>query len=140
MKEQEGSDFIQNANVVKESLNTNASSLEYAKANILLGSKAITDYRRLLDEEAEVHGVKTVHHVFRARNSTTEPLLQYSQTYFSRDRVGYSVTCVSKDELSIPDSQSLINNEFKLFSRSRVMNKQGLIKKILRTPFPKTRW
>lgn len=98
LKDAGATDFIQNANVVKESLNTNASSLEYAKANILLGSKAVTDYRRVSSEEVEAHGVKTVFHVFRARNSTTEPLLQYSQTYFSRDRVGYTVTCVSQDD------------------------------------------
>lgn len=98
LKEADGLDFIQNANVVKESLNTNASSLEYAKANILLGSKAVADYRRVSSEEAEIHGMKTVFHVFRARNSTTERLLQYAQTYFSRDRVGYTVTCVSKDD------------------------------------------
>lgn len=104
LKEGDVSDFIQNANVVKESLNTNASSLEYAKANLLLGSKAVTDYRRVSSEEAEVHGVKTVFHVFRARNSTTEPLLQYSQTYFARDRVGYTVTCVSKDDDPIQQS------------------------------------
>jgi hypothetical protein len=104
LKQVEGSDFIQNANVVKESLNTNASSLEYAKANLLLGSKAITDYRRISAEEAEVHGVKTVFHVFRARNSTTEPLLQYAQTYFARDRIGYSITCVSKDDDAVQQS------------------------------------
>lgn len=104
LKDAGAKDFIQNANVVKESLNTNASSLEYAKANVLLGSKAVTDYRQVSSEEAEVHGVKTVFHVFRARNSTTEPLLQYAQTYFVRDRVGYSVTCVSKDDDPVQQS------------------------------------
>ena len=94
----EGNDFIQNLNVIKESLNTDASSLEYAKANLLLGSKALVDYRPIATAEATVGEVSTVLHQFRARNATTEPLRHYTQSYFSRDRVGYTVTCIAEDE------------------------------------------
>lgn len=91
-------DFYQNANIVEESLNTDASSLEYAKANMILGSKAIIDYRPVSTEEIEANGVKTVYHVFRARNVSTDPLRFYAQSYFARDRVGYTLTCIAQDE------------------------------------------
>lgn len=94
----EGDDFIQNTNVVKESLNTDATSLEYAKANVLLASKALVDYRPVSSSEASISGVETVVHSFRARNATTEPLRYYTQSYFTRDKIGYTVTCVAKDE------------------------------------------
>lgn len=91
-------DFIQNTNIVQESLNTDATSLEYAKANMLLGSKAIVDYRPVSGEEVEINNVKTVFHVFRARNVSTDPLRYYTQSYFVQDRVGYTVTCIAQDE------------------------------------------
>ncbi|MDP3975400.1 MAG: hypothetical protein Q8P95_00625 [bacterium] len=94
----EGDDFIQNANVVVEAINTDASSLEYAKANILLGSKAIIDYRPLSTEEVVVGGVKTAFHLFRARSSGTDPLRHFSQSYFARDKMAYTVTCIAKEE------------------------------------------
>ncbi len=98
LKKIDGDDFIQNTNVVKESLNTDATSLEYAKANVLLGSKALVDYRSVSSEEVQLADVQTVVHVFRARNATTEPLRHYTQGYFSRDKLGYTITCVSKDD------------------------------------------
>ena len=98
LKKIDGSDFIQNANVVKESLNTDATGLEYAKANLLLGSKAITDYRPSSSQEIDVGGIKTVLHLFQARSASAEPLLNYSQTYFAQDRLGYTVTCISKPD------------------------------------------
>jgi hypothetical protein len=98
MSNNQVNDFIQNVNVVQESLNTDATSLEYAKANMLLGSKAIIDYRPVSSEESEISGVRTVYHVFRARNVSTDPLRFYAQSYFSRDRVGYTVTCIALDE------------------------------------------
>jgi|CXWL01.1.fsa_nt_gi hypothetical protein len=93
-----GDDFIQNVNIVKESLNTDATSLEYAKANMLLGSKAIVDYRPISSLETDVNGLKTVYHLFRARNASTDPLRYYAQTYFANNRLGYTVTCIAKDE------------------------------------------
>jgi hypothetical protein len=94
----EGDDFIQNLNVVKESLNTDANSLEYAKANMLLGSKAIIDYRPVSREELMIGGISSVYHIFRARNLSTDPLRYYAQAYFVQDRIGYTVTCIAKDE------------------------------------------
>ena len=94
----EGDDFIQNVNIVKESLNTDANGLEYAKANMLLGSKAIIDYRAVSREEGAINGMQTVLHVFRARNLSTDPLRYYTQAYFVQDRVGYTATCIAKDE------------------------------------------
>lgn len=91
-------DFYQNINIVQESLNTDATSLEYAKANMILGSKAIIDYRPVSTEEVEINGVRTVYHLFRARNVSTDPLRFYAQSYFARDRVGYTVTCIAQDE------------------------------------------
>jgi len=91
-------DFYQNINIVQESLNTDATSLEYAKANMILGSKAIIDYRPVSTEEVDIAGVRTVYHVFRARNVSTDPLRFYAQSYFARDRVGYTVTCIAQDE------------------------------------------
>jgi len=91
-------DFIQNANIVQESLNTDATSLEYAKANMLLGSKAIIDYRPVSTEETDINGHRTVYHIFRARNVSTDPLRYYAQSYFARDRIGYTVTCIALDE------------------------------------------
>ncbi|MDP2690834.1 MAG: hypothetical protein Q8O95_00290 [bacterium] len=98
LKRIQGDDFIQNVNVIKESLNTDATSLEYAKANILLGSKALVDYRAISSEEVNVNGVRTVLHLFHARNTTTDPLRNYSQTYFAKDKIGYTLTCVAKEE------------------------------------------
>jgi hypothetical protein len=98
LKKVDGDDFIQNTNVVKESINTDATSLEYAKANVLLGSKALVDYRSITTEEVQLGEVQTVVHVFRARNATTEPLRHYTQGYFSRDRLGFTITCVAKDD------------------------------------------
>lgn len=94
----EGDDFIQNLNVVKESINTDASSLEYAKANILLGSKAIIDYRPINTEQTSIGELPTVLHTFRARNSSTDPLRFFAQSFFARDRVAYTVTCIAKDD------------------------------------------
>lgn len=94
----EGDDFIQNINVVKESLNTDANSLEYAKANMLLGSKAIIDYRPVSREEVTINSLPSVYHIFRARNLSTDPLRYYAQSYFVQDRVGYTITCIAKDE------------------------------------------
>lgn len=91
-------DFIQNVNVVKESLNTDASSLEYAKANVLLGTKTIAQYRLLSQEEVTINGIKTVLHLFQARNTPSEPYRQYYQAYFAQDRVGYTATCIAKDD------------------------------------------
>jgi len=98
LKKIEGDDFIQNANVIKESINTDASSLEYAKANIVLASKAIVDYRAISSEESEIGGISTVLHSFRARNSAIDPIRLYVQSYFVQDRVGYTVTCISKED------------------------------------------
>lgn len=98
LKKVDGDDFIQNTNVVKESINTDATSLEYAKANVLLGSKALVDYRSVSTEEVQLGDVQTVVHVFRARNATTEPLRHYTQGYFSRDKLGFTITCVAKDD------------------------------------------
>ena len=94
----EESDFIQNVNIVKESLNTDASSIEYAKANIILGSKALVDYRNIGSEEIELSNKKTVLHSFRARSSTTEPMRFYEQSYLSNNNIGYTITCISEDE------------------------------------------
>jgi hypothetical protein len=94
----DGDDFIQNTNVVKESLNTDATSLEYAKANVLLGSKALVDYRSVSTEEAQLGDLETVIHIFRARNATTEALRHYTQGYFTRDKIGFTITCVAKDD------------------------------------------
>ncbi len=98
LKPVDSTGFISNANVVKESLNADVSSLEYAKANILLGSRAITDYRQVSNAEADVGAVKSVFHVFQARSSAAEPLLHYEQTYFAQDRIGYTVTCVARED------------------------------------------
>lgn len=104
----EGSDFIQNTNVVKESLNSDATSLEYAKANQLLGSKAIVDYREISAEETVINGTATSLHLFRARNAPADPLRHYTQAYFSRDRVGYTATCISQEENAV-QQQDCIN-------------------------------
>jgi len=98
IKRVEGDDFIQNLNVVKESINTDALSLEYAKANILLGSKAIIDYRPLSTREVKIGDIETTLHLFRARNSGTDPIRHFVQAYFARDRIAYTVTCISKDD------------------------------------------
>ena len=98
LKKVEGQDFIQNVNVIKESINTDASSLEYAKANMLLGSKALLEYRVLSQEELTIHAVPTVLHLFRARNSATDPLRYFAQSYFARDNLGYTVTCIAQEE------------------------------------------
>lgn len=114
LKRTTGDDFIQNVNVVKESINTDASSLEYAKANLLLGSKAIVDYRATATEEVNVNGINTVQHNFRARNTTTDPLRNYTQTYFVKDRVGYTVTCIAKEDDIL--QQSLCDGIVKSFA------------------------
>ena len=101
LKKVEGQDFIQNVNVISESINTDASSLEYAKANILLGSKALIEYRVLSQEEVTVHAVPTVLHLFRARNSATDPLRYFAQSYFSRDNLGYTVTCIAQEDNTV---------------------------------------
>jgi len=101
----QGGEFLQNVNIVQESLNTDASSLEYGKANLILGSKAIIDYRPVSTEESNIQGIKTVFHTFRARNVSTDPLRSYAQSYFARDRVGYTVTCIAQDE-SIDQQQT----------------------------------
>lgn len=98
IKKIDGDDFIQNLNIVKESINTDASSLEYAKANILLGSKAIIDYRPINTEQTTIRESETVIHTFRARNSSTDPLRHFSQSFYARDRIAYTLTCISKDD------------------------------------------
>lgn len=114
LKKIQGVDFIQNANVVKESINTDATSLEYAKANLLLGSRALIDYRPISTEEAVINNVATVMHQFRARNATTEPLRHYTQGYFTRDKIGYTITCISTEEdLLQQQSCSSIVNSFR---------------------------
>lgn len=92
------SDFIQNVNIILESLNTNASSLEYAKANTVLATKTIAEYKLISQAEIEIHGIKTSLHVFQARNTPVEPLRQYFQAYFVQDRIGYTITCVAKND------------------------------------------
>jgi hypothetical protein len=92
--------FIRNLNVVKEGLNADATSIEYAKANVLLGSKALFDYRPLGKEELEVAGERTIFHTFLARNSSTEKAHHFSQLYFMKDGKGYTVTCIAEDASS----------------------------------------
>ena len=96
----EESGFIRNLNVYKEQLNSTASSIEYAKANVLLGSKALFDYGRVSAEEEEIGGERTVFHVFEARNSALDKVHLFTQAYFMKDGAGYTVTCIAQDKAS----------------------------------------
>jgi hypothetical protein len=91
------SGFIRNVNVLKERLGTDASSIEYAKANELLGSKALFDYRKVEGGEVEIGGERTVLHLFNARNSSTDRLHFFTQAYFMKDSSGYTVTCIAEN-------------------------------------------
>lgn len=93
---QQENGFIRNANVFKEQLNSTATSIEYAKANVLLGSKALFDYRRVSAEEEEIGGERTVVHEFEARNSSIDRSHRFTQAYFMKEGVGYTVTCIAE--------------------------------------------
>ena len=86
--------FVKNMNILKETLNTEATSKEYARANVNLAKQALPEYRETSIEEVDIKGVKTLLHKFQARNSATDDLIHFAQGYFVKDEVGYTVTCV----------------------------------------------
>jgi len=92
--------FIKNLNILKENINTEASSNSYAKANILIGGKSLIDYAKIEEEHINIGGEDTVLHVFRARNSSTDKLLNFIQTYLTRGKIGYTITCVLPENAS----------------------------------------
>lgn len=94
------SGFIKNMNVVKETLNTDATPKEYARANITLAKQTLPQYNVVSEEEVDIYGQKTLLHVFQARNAVTDNLIYFTQGYFAKDKTGYTVTCVMPDGAS----------------------------------------
>ena len=90
--------FIKNMNILKETLNTEATSKEYAEANITLAKQTLPDYRQTAVEEIDIAGLKTILHTFQARNNVTDSLIHFTQSYFVKDEVGYTVTCVMPED------------------------------------------
>ncbi len=98
--------FIKNMNILKETLNTEATSKEYARANIALAKQTLPEYRETIVEEVDIKGIKTLLHLFQARNSITDDLIHFTQGYFVKDEVGYTVTCVVPEE-ALEDERNL---------------------------------
>ncbi len=86
--------FVKSMSVLKETLNTEATSKEYGKAVSLLTEKSLPEYAKVLSEDTDIHGEKTLLHVFRARNTVTDKLMQFVQSYFAKGDSGYVVSCV----------------------------------------------
>jgi hypothetical protein len=86
--------FVKNMNILKEALNTEATPKEYARANVTLAKRSLPDYTELSSEEIDIHGQQTLLHTFQARNNVTDNLIHFTQGYFVKDSVGYTVTCV----------------------------------------------
>lgn len=85
-------------NVAKETLNTQATSYDYARANVALIERTLLDYRSGVKEDREINGQKTIFHTYLARNSISDNLLFFVQAYFSKDSTGYLVTCGVPDD------------------------------------------
>ena len=56
--------------------------------------KLLPEYTEFMSTEGDINGQQTILHTFRARNTVTDDLLHFTQSYFVKENVGYTVTCV----------------------------------------------
>lgn len=89
--------------VVRESLNAESTTTEYADANVLAVS-TLPDYKLIDKQTITIDGASSVLHVFSARLNPSEPIRRYYQSYAALDRTGYTFT--GSFPLSIADSEA----------------------------------
>jgi len=84
--------FFINVNVVKENMNSNVSSIDYARANINLAAQNLTDYEKVQEAQVDLNGTPGMVHIFQARLNPTEKLIRFIQLYTTKNKTGYIVT------------------------------------------------
>ena len=87
--------FTANINIVKNSLQTGKSSLDYAKEILNRQRTGLLDYketkREILNGSVGGQSQETYYTEFEARLNATDPVLKFVQTYAVRDNSGYII-------------------------------------------------
>ncbi len=84
--------FFINVNVVKEELTQEASSIDYARANINLSGQNLTDYEKIQEAQIDLGGQPAMVHIFQARLNPTEKLIRFIQLYVTKGKTGYIIS------------------------------------------------
>lgn len=84
--------FFINVNVVKEDLQSELSSIDYARANINLAEQNLTDYEKVQEAQVDLGGTPAMVHIYQARLNPTEKLIRFIQLYATKGKDAYIVT------------------------------------------------
>jgi hypothetical protein len=106
--------FMKNINIVKETLNTTATPKEYARANITLAQRTLPQYNLSQSSDVDIHGQQTLMHTFTAKNSISDDTLHFAQSYFVKDNIGYTITCVLQQSAPV-EQQDLCRTSISSF-------------------------
>jgi len=112
--------FTANINVVRNALQKDISSLDYAKEILNRQKTGLLDYRETKREILPIsiggQNQETYYVEFEARLNATEPVTKFSQTYAVKDKAGYIIMgSYSIDEQSaVIDKISSVVKSFKV--------------------------
>lgn len=84
--------FYINVNIIKENLSQEVTALDYARANINLSARNLTDYEKIQEAKINLGGTPTLVHIFQARLNPAEKLVRFAQLYVTKGQSGYIVT------------------------------------------------
>ena len=84
--------FFINVNVVKEDLQSELTSIDYARANINLAEQNLTDYEKVQEAQIDLGGTPAMVHIFQARLNPTEKLIRFIQLYVTKGKDAYIVS------------------------------------------------
>jgi len=84
--------FFINVNIVKENLDGEVSSVDYARANSNLAAQHLTDYEKVQEAQVDLDGIPALVHIFQARLNPTEKLIRFIQLYTVKGKDAYIVT------------------------------------------------
>jgi hypothetical protein len=84
--------FFINVNIVREDLKQEIPATDYARANINLSAKNLTDYEKIQEAQIDLGGTPTLVHIFQARLNPTEKLIRFVQLYATKGNYGYIIS------------------------------------------------
>lgn len=84
--------FFINVNIIKEDLESDVSSIDYARANITLAAQNLTDYEKVQEAQIDLGGLPAMVHIYTARLNPTEKLIRFIQLYAVKGKDAYIVT------------------------------------------------
>lgn len=102
--------YTANINIVKNSLQTSKSSLDYAKEILNRQKTGLLDYKETKREIVKIivsgQPQETYYTEFEARLNQTDPIIKFVQTYAVKDRAGYiAMGAYSMQENSVVSEQ-----------------------------------